>query len=158
MKKTFIEFLNEVASVTNIHEGADISNGFTFSTHWLQKFADQEAEDLALNQTHKPNERLENLFIGVFWRAGGVSGGDCFHGEPAVYTSDAKPIDITPILMDVIIAVAGNLSIHAYRHRILPLINHDLTSDGGDTYGNVDNYVCVSVNLKKLYETLGFQA
>jgi len=154
--ETFDGFLNIVASVAQIYKGEDFA-AMEYSKRYDLKAANKKPKEGAKRPTvNKHIHPLDDLFVGVNWEVGGVRGGS-WHPEATHerFTSDAKPVSVTPLICKILIAVGReHLSFVQYSAYIETLYRHGSASESTDCYGNSCDYNYVAVNLKELYEAL----
>lgn len=101
--------------------------------------------------------KIKGLVIYSRYVSGGVSGGSCW-GTKHYRFSRTQPSNHMQVLDNVLGVLAPKLTYLHYR-KINDITHRVDTSDGGDYYGNVDEYVIdyvILAELETLLEELGY--
>lgn len=154
--ETFEDFLATVASVAQIYKGEDFASMEYSKRYDLQAANKKPKENAKRPVKNNAVHPLDDLFVGVHWATGGVSGGS-WHSDAVAerFTSDEQPVSITPLVCKILIAVGReHLSFVQYSAYIETMFRKGTSTHSQDCYGNSIDYNYVAVNLKELYEAL----
>lgn len=154
--ETFEVFLNVVDSVTQIYKGEKFAAREYSNRYDLKAANKKPKEGVKRPSKNKDIHPVDDLFVGVYWETGGVTGGS-WHPESRTerFTSNADPVSITPLVCKILIALGKEqLSFVQYSAYVESLFRKGTSTDSVDCYGNSTDYGYVVVNMKELYDVL----
>jgi len=88
------------------------------------------------------------------WVSGGITGGNCWGGEPDSPVSPDDAPTTWPALDAILERWWPDISYLQFRKYIQPLFKSDSYSAGGDYYGNYYNYSVNIIYLNELFDIL----